>query len=134
MKSEAAWEAEEDSRINEARVFVELKQYIIDAVENETLFFVLSELHNLYQNRLKDFKIEKVINRFILKNRILAAFPEAQEQNDGRKTVIIFKKGLANILRDVLEERDFCDETVLQRLFAETCSHTKGLLSPVLSQ
>ena len=38
-KSEAAWKAEEDEKINESRAFVELTEYIANAVENETQFF-----------------------------------------------------------------------------------------------
>ena len=74
-KSRAVWEAEEDERINESRAFGELKEYITDAVENETHFFVLSELHKLYESHLKGLGIEKSTNRFRLKKRILEEFP-----------------------------------------------------------
>ena len=33
-KSEAAWEAEKDEELNESRAFVELTEYIANAVEN----------------------------------------------------------------------------------------------------
>lgn len=77
------------------------------------IFFLLSELHKLYENRLKDFGIEKSVNRFRLKNRLLGEFPEAQEQNDGRQTIIVFTEGLKSVLKEVLKERDFCDDTLV---------------------
>ena len=47
-KSEAAWKAEEDEELNKSRTFVELTEYISNAVENDTHFFLLAELHKLY--------------------------------------------------------------------------------------
>ena len=71
---------------------------IANAVENETNFFILFELHKLYENRLKDFGIDKSVNRFRLKNGLLNAFPEAQDQNDVRQTTILFREGLKSVL------------------------------------
>ena len=48
-KSGAAWKAEEDEKLNKSRAFVELTEYIANAVDNDTTFFILAELHiNLY--------------------------------------------------------------------------------------
>ena len=47
-KSEAAWKAEEDEELSKSRAFVELTEYIANAVENDTHFFLLAELHKLY--------------------------------------------------------------------------------------
>ena len=48
-KSGAAWKAEEDEKLNKSRAFVELTEYIANAVDNDTTFFILGELHiNLY--------------------------------------------------------------------------------------
>ena len=48
-KSVAAWKAEEDEKLNKSRAFVELTEYIANAVDNDTTFFILAELHiNLY--------------------------------------------------------------------------------------
>ena len=46
-KSEAAWKAEEDEELNKSRAFVELTEYIENAVENDTHFFLLAALHKL---------------------------------------------------------------------------------------
>ena len=82
-RKEACWEVLEDEKVNESRAFVKLKEYITDAVSNDTHFFVMSELHSMYENRLKDFGNTNSINRFRLNNRLLEAFPEASEQSDG---------------------------------------------------
>ena len=42
-KSGAAWKAEEDEKLNKSRAFVELTEYIANAVENDTHFFKLAE-------------------------------------------------------------------------------------------
>ena len=44
-KRGAAWKAEEDEELNISRAFVELTEYIENAVENDTHFFILAELH-----------------------------------------------------------------------------------------
>ena len=44
-KIEAAWKAEEDEELNKSRAFVELTEYIANAVEHDTHFFILAKLH-----------------------------------------------------------------------------------------
>ena len=44
-KSGPAWKAEEDEKLNKSRAFVELTEYIANAVDNDTTFFILGELH-----------------------------------------------------------------------------------------
>lgn len=53
----------------EARAFVELTAYIESSVEEGTFFFKLSELRSLYESRLKDFGISKVINKVRFKEQ-----------------------------------------------------------------
>ena len=52
-KSGAAWKAEEDEKLNKSRAVVELTEYIANAVENDTHFFLLAELHKLYSLHTK---------------------------------------------------------------------------------
>ena len=52
-KSEAAWKAEEDKGLNKSRAFVELTEYIANAVENDTHFFILAKLHKLFSLHMK---------------------------------------------------------------------------------
>ena len=44
-KSGAAWKVEEDDKLNKSRAFVELTEYRANAVDNDTHFFILAELH-----------------------------------------------------------------------------------------
>ena len=53
-KSGAAWKAEEDEKLNKSRAFVELTEYRANAVDNDTHFFILAELHiKLYSLQTK---------------------------------------------------------------------------------
>ena len=58
-----------------------------------TLLFKLSEIHSLYVKRLEELSIKKLVNKTRLKDHLLERFPVAQEQYDGRNTVLVFKEG-----------------------------------------
>ena len=79
-----------NDKLNESRAFVELTSYIERTVDSGTLIFKLSEIHALFVNRLEDLGIKKLINKTRLKQHLLQHFSEAQEQYDGKNTVIIF--------------------------------------------
>ena len=49
-KNEGAWKAEE---LNKSRAFGELTEYIANAVEHDTHFFILAKLHKLYSLNTK---------------------------------------------------------------------------------
>ena len=56
-KSGAVWKAEEDEELNESKAFVELTDYIANAVENDTHFFILAEIHfKLYSLHTQNMK------------------------------------------------------------------------------
>ena len=40
-------------------------------------------------------------------------FQEAHEHDDGKQTVLIFRNGLKNIVKEALQERDFSDDTAV---------------------
>ena len=102
-----------DEKLNESRVFVELTSYIEKAVDSGTLLFLLSDVHSMYVNRLADFGINKQINKTRLKVSVLEKFPEAQEQHDGKNTVIVFEEGMKNMLREALKKRDFSEDVAI---------------------
>ena len=58
--SESSGTTEEN--ILQARAFAELISYIEGIVENGTYIFKLAELHDLYENRLREFGMTKSIN------------------------------------------------------------------------
>lgn len=103
-------DSQDDEKVNESRAFVELVAYVESSVESGTQFFVLKELHDMYAKRLDDLDVKKQVNRFRLKNKLLEHFEEAQEQSDGKKTVIVFNNGLECALKEMLKERDFLDD------------------------
>ena len=80
-----------DEKLNESRAFMELTTYIERAVVSGTLLFQLSEIHSMYADRLVDLGINKQVNKTRLKIRVLEKFPEAQEQHDGKNTIIAFE-------------------------------------------
>lgn len=64
----------------------------------------------LYVSRLEDLGIKKAINKTRLKLQLLENFPEAQEQCDGKKVIIVFKKGMESMLRDAMKKRNFSED------------------------
>lgn len=110
-KDKTVLEAEEAAKINETRAFIELIDFIEMSVENGTNFFVVAELHAMYELRLKSLGLEKTVNRFRLKNELLNHFSEAQEESDGRRSVLVFKEGLKQFLCEAFKERDYSEDT-----------------------
>lgn len=102
-----------DQKMNESRAFVELTSYVEKSVDSGTLLFKLSEIHSLYVKRLEELGINKLVNKTRLKDRLLERFPEAQEQYDGRNTVLIFNEGMRNMLKEALKNRDFNEDAVI---------------------
>ena len=97
-------------KLNESRAFVELSDYVERSVYSGTLLFKLSELHTLYVSRLEDLGVDKAINKTRLKLQLLEHFPEAQEQSDGKKVIIVFKKGMESMLRDAMKKRNYSED------------------------
>ena len=60
-KSEAPWwKAEEDEELSKSRAFLELPEYIANAVENDTHFY--AELHKLYSLHTKARTMPSVVS------------------------------------------------------------------------
>ncbi len=102
-----------NEKLNESRALLELTSYIEKAVNSGTLLFPLSDIHSMYVNRLEDFGITKQINKTRLKVNLLEKFPEAQEQHDGKNTIIVFEEGMKNMLREALKKRDFTEDVAI---------------------
>lgn len=56
--------------INESRAFIELTTYIETSVDEGKMLFKLSELHSMYEARLRDLGIPKEINKTRLKTSV----------------------------------------------------------------
>ena len=129
--------------MSESRVFVELASYIELAVDSGTLFLKLSELHSLYVTHLKDLGIVKTVNKTRLKDLILNYFPGAQQQYDGRNTLLVFNKAMQNMLKEALRKRDFSEDaitlakatTIIRNdVFNHQCLQFNGSFSPGCQQ
>ena len=99
-----------NKKLDESIAFVEITSYIEKAVDSGILLFKLSELHSLYVNRLEDLGVSKSINKTRLKNDLLEHFPESQEQQEGKSTLIVFREGMKNMLKEALKKRDFNED------------------------
>ena len=64
-------------------------------------------------NRLEEFGIKKVVNKTRLKSHLFARFPEAQEQCNGKSTILVFNEGMTNMLNEALKDQYFTEDAVL---------------------
>uniref|UniRef100_UPI00358E26DF uncharacterized protein isoform X2 n=1 Tax=Myxine glutinosa TaxID=7769 RepID=UPI00358E26DF len=101
QKQDACDGSNELKRI-QARVFVELVTYIENSVVDGILYFKCSALRHMYEKRLQDLGIDREMNKVHFKEKILRYFPEAQEQNDGKNIVIVFEKGMQEMLNQAM--------------------------------
>ena len=95
----------------EVRAFVELVTYIESSVEKGNFFLKLSELRFLHESHLKDFGISKV--RF--KEQLLSHFSEAQTQSDGKNILLVFEKGMQQLLKQAYDTNYKNDALILSK-------------------
>ena len=69
-------------------------------------------------NRTGELGINKSVNKTRLKDHLLEHFPEAQDQFDGRNTIIIFKEGMRHMLNEALKNRDFNEDATILAIAA----------------
>ena len=93
----------EEGRVK-ARAFLELCTYMEISVRDGQFFFKLNELRSLYTERLKALGVHENVNPTRFKDLILQYFPGAQEQRQSKYTIIAFKEGMQDVLKQVVEE------------------------------
>ena len=103
----------DEQRMSESRMFVELANNIEKGVDSGNQLFKLSELHSLYVNHFKDLGILKTVNKTRLKDLLLNYFSGAQEQYDGRNTIIIFSQAMRTMLKKAIDKRDFSGDAIV---------------------
>lgn len=97
-----------DRKIDESVAFRELIEYIDQCMEDGNHIFRLSDLSQLYVERLKCLGIDKSINKTRLKNSLLEHFNGAlQEQNDGKNVILVFGEAISHLLKDALNKRNY---------------------------
>lgn len=87
-----------------ARAFLELCTYMEISVRDGQFFFKLIELRSLYTERLKALGVHENVNPTRFKDLILEYFPGAQEQSQSKYTIIAFKEGMQDVLKQAVEE------------------------------
>ena len=89
-------------RMIKARALVELFMHIENCVEDGTFYFKFSALHQLYEERVQQLGVVREINRARFKEKILAYFPHAQEQSDGKNKILVFENGMQQMLKQAM--------------------------------
>ena len=125
LVSQSIETADERYEQAKARTFVELISYIECAIEESTYLFIVKELHDMYQNRLKDIGYDFEINKNAFKESILRHFEEygRQEQSDNKKKIFVFQEGMQQLLKDAFKNRDYQSEALLFLKFAKICEN-----------
>ncbi|CAH3044516.1 unnamed protein product, partial [Porites lobata] len=97
-KSGAAWKVEEDEKLNKSRAFVELTEYRTNAVDNDTHFFILAELH------IKLYSLQTEAHT--LQSRYSFAFSNLDAKNHHQQSLgVVFDD---NLLFDAHVSAFFC--------------------------
>lgn len=88
-----------DSRAK-AQAFAEMAADIESMIEEGNQIFKLTDLHAIYEDRLRKLGLDTSINKTRLKNNIIDHFLDSgiQEQTDGTNTLLVFPKGISIII------------------------------------
>ena len=80
-------------------------------------------MHNLYEQRLKEFGVDIAINKTRLKEKLLERFSDMglQEPYDGRNTVLLFPEVMQQVLKDAHLDHDYDNEALLLTEVARIC-------------
>ena len=79
----------EESKVK-ATALVELFTFVQIGVVDGTFHFRFSTLHQMYEKRIWSLGFEKETNRTQLMEKLLAYFPQAQQQSDGKSKFLVF--------------------------------------------
>ena len=106
-----------------ARAFAELVAHVDELLEAGNFLFKCSILHNLYEQRVKEFGVDIAINKMRLKEQLLEHFSGMglQEQYDGRNTVLLFPEGMQQALKDAHLDHDYDNKAPLLTKVARIC-------------
>ena len=89
-------------------------ELITHSIENGTFCFKFSVLRQIYENRLHDLGIDiKEVNKGRFKQQVLEYFPNAQEQNDGKNTILIFEQGMQQMFKRSIQESDYQEDALI---------------------
>ena len=58
----------------------------------------------MYRRRLCDLGVEKEINKVRFREKVLAYFPQAQEQSDGKNKIMAFQQGMQEMIKQATKQ------------------------------
>ena len=64
----------------------------------------------MHADHLQNISVKVYVHRNRFQLMILKHFAEAQEQEEGKNVVIVFKEGMCKLLREALHQRDFSED------------------------
>lgn len=97
-----------DQQKTESRAFAETISFIESCVEEGTYMFKLADLHKMYEDRLEELGHKQYVHKTRFKYKLLNYYPdECQEQSDGKRTLLVFNKGLQSLLKETITTPDF---------------------------
>lgn len=100
-------------RVNHGIALAELVCYIDETRADSDVapLFKMTDLTNLYSNRLQQLGTNIRVHSTKLKNRILGYFPDMEAHKQGREIVLVFNKDIGHALRKACEQ-DADDDAV----------------------
>ena len=115
VRQDSSREMNEEKEQLEARCFAELVSHVTDRLGDGQYIFKLQELHTLYETRRKDLGVEGNVNRTRLKDQLLNHYQgQCQEQSSGRNRILVFREGLGDLLKEVIQRPETDALTMVQ--------------------
>lgn len=104
VRRDSSHEINEEKQLLEGRCFAELVSHITDKLADGQYIFQLQDLHTLYETRRNDLGVGSNVNRTRLTDQLLSHFQgQCQEQSSGRNRMLVFREGLGDLLKEVMQ-------------------------------
>ena len=86
----------------------------------------------IYEGRLQILGIGKEIYKIRFKEHVLCYFPNAQEQNDGKRAILVFEQGMQQMLKTSQQHNRHTDNALIlmkaARIVRAKFFHIMGLI------
>ena len=114
-QNQSSHSSQTEERKMQARVFVELITYVENAVEDGQFCFKISSLRQLYESRLRNLGNSKEVNKTYFKEQLLEYFTNAQEHSDGENAILVFERGMQDMLKQTMVSDHEEDALILMK-------------------
>ena len=115
-----------EERKVKARALVELFTFVENGVEDGTYYFKFATLHQMYEERVRSLGFEKETKGTQLKEKLLAYFPQAQHQSDGKSKILVFEQGMQQMLKQAMACDYEGDAILLAKAAKIVCKDVMG--------